>query len=100
MYNSTMNKQPILIVFTKQVTFRDSEGAILRDFSVGDVVSAHDVGAYFITSMGGVYYEEARPLNGLELISYSNTGDETVRFRQYARDTIPPWATNLRIDGI
>lgn len=92
---------PFLIVFTKQVTFRSSEGAILADFMPGDIIKATtDTGAYFITTMGGIYHDEARTLNALELISYSNMGDESVRFRQYAKDEVPAWATNIRIDGI
>ena len=97
-----MNKAPIpfLIVITKQVTFRDSEGTILRDFSVGDVIQATaDTGSYFVTSMGGIYHDEARTVNALELITYSNRDDESCRFRQYAKDQIPPWATNFRLDG-
>lgn len=98
-----MNKAPIpfLIVFTKQVTFRDSEGTIIRDFSVGDVVSATaDTGTYFVTTMGGIYHEEARIVNALELVTYGHcNGDGTVRFRQYAKDAMPPWAVNFRLDA-
>ncbi len=99
-----MNRAPIplLIVITKQVTFRDGEGAIIRDFSVGDVVTATaDTGHYFVTSMGGIYHDEARIVNALELITYTHSSapDDKVRFRQYAKDPIPPWAANFRLDG-
>ena len=96
-----MNKAliPFLIVFTKQVTFRDSEGTILRDYSVGDVVQATaDTGHYYVTPMGGIYHDEARIVNGLELITYINS-DPNVRFRQYAKDQIPAWASCFRLDG-
>ena len=86
------------IVFTKAVTFRDSEGTIIRTYEVGDVVTATaDTGTYFVTSTGGIHHDEARLVNGLELITYTNT-DPNVRFRQYAKDTVPAWANDLQLD--
>jgi hypothetical protein len=89
---------PFLIAFTKQVTFRNSEGVIIGDFSVGDIITAtHDTGTHFLTLHGGVSHEEARVVNGLELITYLNPGT-TDRFRQYAKDRVPSWATDIRVD--
>ena len=93
-----LNPIPFLIAFTKDVTFRDSEGTIIRAFNKGDVVTATaDTGTYFVTTMGGIYHDEARRVNGLELITYINT-DPNVRFRQYAKDTVPAWANDLQLD--
>lgn len=103
MYNSNMNKAPtpFLIVITKQIDFKDRQGNILKGYRVGDVLEATaDTGDYFVTSMGGIYHDEARIVNGLELITYAHqNGDGNIRFRQYAKDAIPVWATDLQIDG-
>lgn len=96
-----MNKAPIpfLIVITHPVTFSDQMGNVLKAYAVGDITQAtNDNGSYFTTSMGGIYHSEARVVNGLELITYQHEGG-TCRFRQYAKDQIPAWATDLRIDG-
>lgn len=102
MYNNNMNKEPIpfLIVITDLVTFKDRTGTVLKQYQVGAVVEATaDTGSYFVTSMGGIYHNEARRLNGMELITYAHqNGDGKVRFRQYVKDQIPAWATDLRID--
>lgn len=97
-----MNKAPtpFLIVFTQDVTFKDRMDNVIREFKVGDITDATaDNGTYFVTSMGGVYKEEARVVNGLELITYRHmNGEDNIRFRQYAKDAAPPWARDFRID--
>lgn len=48
------------IRFTKEVTFRDSEGTTIAAFDVGDVIQAScDTGHYFVTPIGGIYHTEA-----------------------------------------
>jgi hypothetical protein len=50
------------IRITKEVTFKDwtGTGAILRVYKVGDIIEATaDGGHYWITSMGGIYKNEA-----------------------------------------
>ncbi len=49
------------IEFTKEVVFRDMEGAVLKTFSVGDRIEAlGETHHYWITSMGGIYFDEAK----------------------------------------
>ena len=92
---------PFLITFTKDVTFKDRMDNVLREFKVGDVTEATaDTGSYFVTTMGGIYHDEARGVNGLELITYRHmNGDDNIRFRQYAKDVTPPWARDFRMDN-
>lgn len=95
-----MNTNIFFITFTQDVTFRDREDNILRDYKIGDVIAAtHDNGMYFTTTMGGIYHEEARRLDGEELVTYTHcNGDGSVRFRQHIKDKLPPWARDLRIE--
>jgi len=55
-------------------------------------------GGEIVTTINNISHDEARVVNGLELITYSNQHNEQVRFRQYAKDEVPAWATNLRLD--
>ena len=44
----------------KQVKFSDCCGQVCKTYEVGDVLEATaDTGHYFVTTMGGIYYEEA-----------------------------------------
>lgn len=95
-----MNTAPFLIVFTQSVVFKDRTGATLKTYEVGDVVVATaQTSNYFVTPMGGIYDTEARRVDGEELIAYCNNGDQRYRYLQHAKDKIPVWATNLRLNG-
>lgn len=103
MYNGLMNKPPIpfLIVFTKQVIFKDRTGTITETFEINDIIPATaDTGSHYVTTHGGIYHDEARKVEGEELVHYAhiNGGNYKYRFRQYAKDTIPPWATDLKLE--
>ena len=62
-----MTKDPVRfkILFTRDVTFRDCTGAITHEFKIGDSIEAtHEIrgngGGYFVTAVGGIYYDEAK----------------------------------------
>ena len=98
MYNGTMNKAHFLIAFTQPVTFKDMNGTVLKAYQPGDVVVATaDAGAHFVTAMGGIYKDEARKVDGEELITYAN-GAQLDRYRQYAKDPVPVWGTDIRLE--
>ena len=49
------------IEFTKRVVFKDMTGAIRNVFEIGERCEAtHDNGHYFVTSLGGIYHDEAK----------------------------------------
>jgi len=58
------------IEITKKVVFKDMHGTVLKTHEVGDIIEANGIShgssrpdsgyGYFITSMGGIYFEEAR----------------------------------------
>lgn len=49
------------IEFTKEVVFRDCKDNILKTLYVGDRVEAlGETHHYWITSMGGIYFDEAK----------------------------------------
>lgn len=49
------------IEITKQVVFKDREGNVLKTYEVGSILEATaDAGHYFVTSMGGIYKDEAK----------------------------------------
>jgi hypothetical protein len=55
-----IGKFPIKIQFVKEVTFRDRSGKLIKMYNAGDVIDATaDTGSYFVTSIGGIYYDEA-----------------------------------------
>lgn len=90
---------PFLIVITKPLTFRDSMGTVIRTFEKGDVLKATaNLETYFVTTLGSIYHDEARCVNALEQVTYSHiSGDSSIRFQQYAKDPVPPWAVELRL---
>lgn len=48
------------IRFTKRVTFKDQSGSVLRIYEVGDTCDAFSVTeTYWVTTMGGIYFDEA-----------------------------------------
>lgn len=48
------------IKFIKQVKFCDCNGVVLRVFEIGDEIAASAKSeSYFITAMGGIYFDEA-----------------------------------------
>jgi hypothetical protein len=49
------------IEFTKEVVFKDMHGTVLKTYSVGDQVDyTAKAGHYWITSVGGIYFDEAK----------------------------------------
>jgi hypothetical protein len=102
MYNGHMNKQPtpFLIAFVQPVAFHDMGGNLTKRFETGDVIHATaDTGTHYVTTMGGIYHDEARRVDGEELITYAHqNGDGKIRFRQHAKDTLPPWAVDFKLD--
>lgn len=51
------------IEFTKEVIFKDMHGTILKVYAVGDQVDyTAKAGHYWITSMGGIYFDEAKEI--------------------------------------
>ena len=56
------------ICFTQKVVFKDQKGTVLKTYEIGDVETATafvDQGqgcGYFITSMGGIYNNEAKEI--------------------------------------
>ena len=97
-----MNKSPtpFLIVITEKVTFKDRTGTVLKVYEVGDVIYATaELNHCYATTMGGIFFTEARKVEGEELITYAHqNGDGTVRFRQYAKDTMPPWSVEHKLE--
>lgn len=54
----------INIEFTKRVVFKDCDGTVLKVYEVGDrEVSTAKGNHYFVTSMGGIYFYEAREVS-------------------------------------
>ena len=48
------------IVITKQVVFRDQTGRVTHTLEVGSKLKATaDTGHYYVTSLGGIYHDEA-----------------------------------------
>lgn len=48
------------IRFTKEIVFKDREGNVLKAYGVGDTALATAKTAhYFVTPMGGIYFDEA-----------------------------------------
>jgi hypothetical protein len=48
------------IRFTKQVVFRDRAGSVVKVFAPGKTIEATGQGAgYFLTAMGGIWFDEA-----------------------------------------
>lgn len=57
-----MHTKPELfdIRFTKQVVFKDQNKNVVKTYEVGDTCKASGcTETYFITSMGGIYFDEA-----------------------------------------
>lgn len=55
----------MIIEFTKQVVFKDCEGTVLKVYEIGDRVTATAKAPhYFVTGMGGIYFDEARLVEG------------------------------------
>jgi len=53
-----------MIVFTKQVIFTDCDKKVIRIYKNGDTVQAtHKTETYYITNMGGIYFDEAKELS-------------------------------------
>jgi hypothetical protein len=51
------------IEFTKRVVFSDRDGNVLKVYEVGDKVDyTTKSDNYWITSMGGIYFDEAKEL--------------------------------------
>jgi hypothetical protein len=93
---------PFLITFTKPVVFKDRANTITHSYEPGDVIQATaKVSLHYVTAVGGIYDDEARPLHPDELVTYAHVnGDEDCnpRFRQYAKDPLPAWATSIKLD--
>ena len=91
--------EPFLIVFIIPVVFRDVTGAVVQEYAVGDVVTASSqTQSYYVTTMGGIYFNEARPLDDEEPVTYAHVNsDDSTRFQQYAGDALPPWAVRVRL---
>lgn len=54
-----------MIRFTKDVTFRCGNGDILKVYRKGDVEKyTAKTGHYFVTTMGGIYFDEAEKYDG------------------------------------
>ena len=54
-----------MIEFTTQVIFRDLNRTVLKIYNVGDVIpftAKNNKAGYWITSMGGIWFDEAREL--------------------------------------
>ena len=50
-----------MIEFVKQVEFRDCNGSLLCIYNVGDKVPfTAKVNGYYVTNMGGIWFDEAR----------------------------------------
>jgi hypothetical protein len=48
------------IRFIKQVVFKDMHGTVLKTYNIGDVVEyTAKAGHYWVTGMGGIYFNEA-----------------------------------------
>jgi hypothetical protein len=46
------------------IVFRDQSGNALRTINAGEVLEATaDTGHYYVTSIGGIYYDEAEIVN-------------------------------------
>ena len=57
------------IEFIKEVTFKDMHGIILKVYNAGDRVSYTAKAAnYWITPMGGIYFDEALEVNNVQPI--------------------------------
>jgi hypothetical protein len=84
------------IVITHPVFFKDNTGTVVKTYIAGDVVKA-SADTYFVTSMGGIYHDEARRVGPEEMLTYEHLGGN--RFRQYAKDALPVWATVVRVEG-
>lgn len=97
-----MNTPPTYfpITFTSKVVFKNDRGERVKTYEVGDVISASFyTGTYFVTPMGGIYNDEARRVDGEEQVTYGHkNGDSGIRFRQYAKDALPAWAVDVRLD--
>ena len=51
------------IKITKKVTFRNRYGDVLAEHEVGAVIEASAKGThYYVTPMGGIYFDEAREI--------------------------------------
>lgn len=52
---------PFKIRATKRIVFRDQAGNELKVYEIGDLIDAThaDERGYWVTSMGGIYFEEA-----------------------------------------
>ena len=51
------------IIFTKQVVFRDRNRTVLKVYEIGDTVEyTAKTDTYYITSMGGIWFEEAQEM--------------------------------------
>lgn len=51
------------IKFIKRVVFSDQNGTIVKVYEIGDVVEyTAKADHYFVTSMGGIYFDEAKEL--------------------------------------
>ena len=91
---------PFLIAITKPVIFRDRAGVMTHSYEPGTVLQATaKVNLHYVTVVGGIYDDEARPLHPDELVTYSHGAGED-RFRQYAKDPLPVWATYPRLEGV
>lgn len=48
------------IKFIKNVTFKDASGDVVAFYPIGAVIEASaKTGTYFVTPMGGIYFDEA-----------------------------------------
>lgn len=55
---------PFLIEFTKPVIFRDNTGTIVKEYAVGERVTATAKSEhYYVTGMGGIYFHEAKEVS-------------------------------------
>ena len=63
-YNAHMRNDPPVyfdIEFTTSVVFKDWHGTIVKTYHPGDIVKASaETPYYFITPMGGIYFDEAK----------------------------------------
>lgn len=54
------------IEFTKEVTFKDQHGTVLRVYAVGEQISyTAKAGPYWVTPIGGIYFDEAKEVEVL-----------------------------------
>jgi hypothetical protein len=56
--------KPFKIRLTKPIHFTDVGGSVVHRFNVGDLMTATvDTGHYYVTSLGGIYHDEAEKVN-------------------------------------